>query len=85
MTSHSPLTTRHYFLHYNPFVAGNLKKEDEARTRRPRDSRRDAGATARRARLRARVAETIGMALIALMILVITLVRYWRVIHWNWR
>lgn len=34
---------------------------------------------------RARAAETLGLALIALVILAITLVRYWRVIHWNWR
>jgi hypothetical protein len=34
---------------------------------------------------RARAAEAIGLALIALLILAITLVRYWRVIHWSLR
>ena len=36
-------------------------------------------------RQRARRAESIGLALIALVILVITLLRYWHVIHWSWR
>ncbi len=29
--------------------------------------------------------ETIGLLLIALVLLVFTLIRYWRVIHWSWR
>jgi len=26
-----------------------------------------------------------GLLLIALVLLVLTLIRYWRVIHWSWR
>ena len=29
--------------------------------------------------------ETFGLLFIALLMLVIILVRYWRVIHWSWR
>jgi hypothetical protein len=29
--------------------------------------------------------EATGLLLIALLLLVLTLVRYWRVIHWSWR
>jgi hypothetical protein len=29
--------------------------------------------------------EAMGLLLIALVLLVLTLIRYWRVIHWSWR
>ena len=29
--------------------------------------------------------ETTGVLLIALVLLVLTLIRYWQVIHWSWR
>jgi len=29
--------------------------------------------------------EAAGLLLIALVLLVLTLIRYWRVIHWSWR
>jgi hypothetical protein len=29
--------------------------------------------------------EAVGLLLIALVLLVLTLIRYWHVIHWSWR
>jgi hypothetical protein len=43
------------------------------------------GSAAGRHRNPVRTSETTGLVLIVVLILAITLVRYWHAIHWSWR
>jgi hypothetical protein len=49
----------------------SLKPRDDSRDRPPRPA--------------VYASETMGLSLIALVLLVLTLVRYWHNIHWSWR
>jgi len=48
----------------------------------PSDPQSDAPKPHRRA---VYASEAMGLLVIALVLLVLTLIRYWRVIHWSWR
>jgi hypothetical protein len=57
-------------LHYNQFVP-SLKPQNVSQQRPKRHA--------------VFASETMGLLLIALIVLIVTLVRYWQNIHWSWR